>query len=400
MSIAFDAVIGDLPEYPLPLFNYTFSSTSTYTNPFDSSQVWGVPDEIRVITDTKAQLTVQSSTFHDVSSYSDDLSASASLSTSFGWFGASVSAKYARSVCSNTDTYGAFSSSALKVNLYDMVAVKTTLSSDALAFVNNLPEQFDVSAYLPFIHRYGTHFIEKGNFGGRGEMSSAINKQFVSSSSDTQVSATASVHFAFVKAGGSSQSTVKDADSSFTSNSNFQTVLEGGDVTLGLLDWNQWIKTFFDAPALVGYTLRDVASLLPDGPQKQNVQTMTSQYLEGSVTEVVTIAGSPKSFDWMNGDFTRHATPVNGYPAFCRDVGQTAPFWVYFYNGKWTFGAGDQCPGCKGTCASAVPPSAPGWSCSDSNYAYVVAHSFTPCGLEWLNNNDGGAPLTMSCSIN
>ena len=122
------------------------------------------------------------------------------------------------------------------------------------------------------------------------------------------------------------------------------------------------------------------------------------------MTEVVTIAGAVTQ-DWINGDFTRHATPVNGYPAFCRDVGEDAPLWIVHennYGGMWCFGASDAY---KGTCASAVPPSAPGWSCSDSNYAYVVAHSFTPCGLRLSCSSNwnacaNGATILLSCSIN
>jgi len=389
MSIALDAVTGQLPKYPLPLFDFTFGNHSIYSNPFDSSQVWGVPNELDVITDTRAQETVRSGTFHTVTSYSNDLATSASVEANVGWFGASVTAKYARSVLKDTDSYGAFSASSLKVNLYDMVLLKPKLSADVLAFVAKLPETFDGNAYLPFIERYGTHFILQGKFGGRGAMSSAINKQYTSSSTDTQVAVEASVHFSFLKAGGGAQSQVKDASSQFTTNSYFQTTLEGGDVTLGLTDWNAWIKTFFKAPALISNTLQDIASLLPDSPQKKNVQLMTSQYLSGSVSQFFTISNCTNP-SWLNVKLTRHRSIVNGRPTFCFDYGWSSPLVVVLsrssHTSRWIAGSSDS----PGKCGD------PDFVVKEPNDAYVYAWSsdasnaYSPCGLsEWTTSYFG-----------
>ena len=264
--IGFDAVTGDIPRQPAHLLNFSFAEQRTYTNPFDQSLKWGIPDQINVIDDTHAEVSVSTSTYHSTSSYTDDLSVDANIDTQIGWFGASLAAKYARSVLEDTDDYGAFSSSSLNVNLYDMTfdPDSATLSSSARAFLADLPSNFTASDYLPFVHRFGTHFISSAHLGGRGHMTSAVNKKFSSSVHDTKISAQASVHFSFVKAGGSAQSHVHDASSDFTSESSFQTSLLGGDVTLGLEEWSKWIKTFYSAPGLIKYNLMDVTSLLPN----------------------------------------------------------------------------------------------------------------------------------------
>ena len=217
-TVGFDATIGDLPQQPLPLLNYSFAAKATYTNPFDKSVVYGVNDQINVIDDTHAEQSVSSSTFHSTTSYTDYISTSSHLSTGFGWFSASASASYSRNVLKDNDDYGAFSTSSLRVNLYDMVVVPSNymLSAEARNFLAQLPDDCRVDDYLPFINRYGTHYVAAAKLGGSGRMTSAINKHFASSSDDTKVSAQASVHFSHLQAGGSAQGQVEDASSDFT----------------------------------------------------------------------------------------------------------------------------------------------------------------------------------------
>ena len=44
--IGFDATTGDIPVQPSSLVDFTYSEKRTYTNPFDRSLTWGVPDPV------------------------------------------------------------------------------------------------------------------------------------------------------------------------------------------------------------------------------------------------------------------------------------------------------------------------------------------------------------------
>lgn len=407
-ALGFDALIGDLPRQPLPLLNYSFATKATYTNPFDKSLVYGVPDQINVIDDTHAEQSVSTSTFHSTSSYSDHISANAHLSTGFGWFSASASASYSRTVLKDTDDYGAFSSSSLRVNLYDMVVVPSPymLSREARDFLAQLPDDFGVDDYLPFIHRYGTHYVAAAKLGGSGKMTSAVNKHFSSSSDDTKVSAQASVHFSFLQAGGSAQSQVKDASSDFTSSSSFQAVLKGGDPRLGLTDWKAWIKTFYQAPAMIEYTLREVTELLPD-EKKSNVATIVGQYRQGVATQTVAISGFKTSY--LNSNFVRGPADFNGRPTWCHDAGWSdGNLWLAYVNlsgGSWwrlIGGAQQISPRIKGTCADSL-----GGLDVAAPFAYAAegenAYAYHPCGkFRWYENMPDGwqnRSVAIDCSF-
>merc|ERR1711998_164695 len=126
----------------------------------------------------------------------------------------------------------------------------------------------------------GTHYVGSARLGGAGHMTTAVNADFSSASSDSQIAAEASVHFAFLQAGGSGGSSSQDADASFTSSSFFQTVTTGGDPRLGLTDWSAWIKTFYSSPALIQYNLLPLHELMPESDQKENYKMMVNQYRE------------------------------------------------------------------------------------------------------------------------
>jgi len=407
-ALGFDALIGDLPRQPLPLLNYSFASKATYTNPFDKSLVYGVPDQINVIDDTHAEQSVSTSTFHSTTSYSDHISAKAHLSAGFGWFSASASASYSRTVLKDTDDYGAFSSSSLRVNLYDMVVVPSSymLSGEARDFLAQLPDDFGVDDYLPFIYRYGTHYVAAAKLGGSGKMTSAVNKAFSSSSDDTKVSAQASVHFSFLQAGGSAQSQVKDASSDFTSSSSFQAVLEGGDPRLGLTDWKAWIKTFYQAPAMIEYTLREVTELLP-AEKKSNVATIVDQYRQGVATQSAVVAGF-KNTSWFNTAFARGPADFNNRPYFCHDAGwgDSNLYLVYIklYN-TWMLvnGAHQVSPRIKGSCSDSF-----GGVTGDGGYYALLSQSdphsnaYHPCGKsDWEDGYHGWShqQVDVACSF-
>ena len=100
-------------------------------------------------------------------------------------------------------------------------------------------------------------------------------------------------------------SQVKDASSDFTTSSSFQAVLEGGDPRLGLTDWKAWIKTFYQAPAMIAYTLREVTELLPD-EKKSNVAAIVDQYRLGVATQSVSMSG------FVNTTLLNHTTKPRG----------------------------------------------------------------------------------------
>jgi len=307
-------------------------------------------------------------------------------------------------VLKDTDDYGAFSSSSLRVNLYDMVVVPSTymLSAEARDFLAQLPDDFGVDDYLPFIYRYGTHYVAAAKLGGSGKMTSAVNKAFSSSSDDTKVSAQASVHFSFLQAGGSAQSQVKDASSDFTSSSSFQAVLEGGDPRLGLTDWKAWIKTFYQAPAMIEYTLREVTELLPE-EKKSNVAAIVDQYRQGVATHTVAVSGFQNAQrTFLNVNLVRGPTDYNARPTWCFDYGWGGSnLWLAFEaetDNRWHLSEGvhQVSPRIKGTCSDSLGG-------LTGNYANSIDSdhdkAYHPCGAYQWYTVGGPANVTLQCAF-
>eukprot|EP01044_Picomonas_judraskeda_P006230 COSAG03_NODE_613_length_6714_cov_4.286168_4_plen_510_part_00 len=266
MARGFDLAKGGSEDL-LPIFDFVQQDAKeygTYENPFNNSLRYMVPPSVRVTDSTAGHQAVKSTTFRTSHSYAQSLTDEAGAGGAFEGFTASVQYKKASSVLDSSREYGSFIASELKVSLYD-VAVEPEDAPKTLQFTTALKTLTDTNnkaAYRSFFSRYGTHYISSATFGGKGTMTTSVNRAFANKTSTTDQSVQAGFHFSFLQAGGNASKATDRADSTFTAGSAFDTSMVGGDSRLILSDWSEWVKTFYSAPAQVNFKVKTIAELV------------------------------------------------------------------------------------------------------------------------------------------
>lgn len=257
------------------VLDFTYNANQIYVNPFNRSLQYAVPDNVTVRDDTGSSSTLETKTFYTSQEYATSLAVSVSVSASLkvfiNAFSASASVSVARKFLSSSSGFGSYSASTETAKLYEVVLPPGMASPKTNIFQTawqKLPTSYNTSSapiFENFFSYFGTHYIESAIFGGMGIMTCAVNAGYTNTHSSSETDAQASLHFGFLKSGGSSSSAKDQADTSFTNQSYFSASTVGGDPTLGdLTDWSDWVKTFYNAPAQVAYKLRPITDLISD----------------------------------------------------------------------------------------------------------------------------------------
>lgn len=342
---------------------FSYDSQRTYMNPFNSTLIYAVPDNVTVRDHTGSSSSVSTSTFYSSKEYAKSLaygvSASVSGSVYGNAFSASSSVSQASSALSSSSAFGSYAVSSKTITLYDVIlppsgSIHTTPQFESAW--NNLPSIFDatnatnVAIFNSFFSYFGTHYVESSVFGGMGTMSTAVNKEYASSHDSAQTNAEADMHFLWVTASGSGGSSHNDSSSDFNKASHFSASIIGGDPTLSsdLTNWNAWLPTFYNAPAQVSYKVRELSALINDPVIATAVDNALTAYAGGLVTDNCTwaneqIAGlqrkltnGPQTWSFRsNAASFAHGLPVSFNPG--------AVFGVFVsYNGIFTNGGAYQ----------------------------------------------------------
>lgn len=286
MGVGFDAVIGSCSGLQ-PVFNFTFSDPpDLYVNPFNDTLQYAVPNEVSVRDNTASRADLTSSTYFDADTYGYDLSHSAGIKGFLNAFSGSASYKYAKQVLTDSGSFGAFTVTTSAVTLYD-ITLKSPLelrpSPGFQKAIDLLPQNYDPDVYMQFLRTFGTHYVSSCTFGGMGQMTSAVNREYSRTSSSVSISAQAGFNFQFISAGGRGSSSSNQASEQFLNGSVFQTTLVGGDPTM-LKDWDTWLKTFYNAPARIETRVSSLAMFISSIDDKykaiaENVEQAVSYYV-------------------------------------------------------------------------------------------------------------------------
>lgn len=257
------------------IFDFSYNSGNTYVNPFNSSLSYAQPDNVTVRDKTSSMIGQDSGTYYTAKSFAHSLAVSVSVSGEGAVFGASfeasASAKYVNSLLTSSSAYGSFASYSEIKTIYEVVlpdAANARASPAFQAAWKRLPPNYNTSTaplFQDFLSYFGTHYTHSAVFGGMGKMSCAVNSEFSKQQSSSRTSAEAETHFQFLKAAASAGHSRNDSSTSFLSGSHFSTSMIGGDPSLGdLTDWPSWTKTFYNAPAVVSYKVRDITDMIWD----------------------------------------------------------------------------------------------------------------------------------------
>jgi hypothetical protein len=114
-------------------------------------------------------------------------------------------------------------------------------------------------------------------------METAVNKEYAASSSAQKIGAQASAHFAWIKAGASTEKETDESEAAFREGSSFSTSVVGGDPT-DLQDWAAWEKTFYAAPAMIALTLQPLSELVEgiNATLASNLDKAVAEYAGGA----------------------------------------------------------------------------------------------------------------------
>lgn len=243
------------------------SAFKTYINPQNSSLVYYHPGSVQVIDNTRTTEAAVSNSFFTTEEYRQSLTESVSAGVEYMGFGASVDVSHASSVLDDSKKYGSIAETETRVTLYDAtVAPGDAPLSD---YFNTQLEKLSKNAsmatdaeFFSFFAQFGTHFISSATFGGKGKMSTSVGWSYASHSTSEDISVQAKAHYKYVQAGASYSKETDESDTEFRENSDFEITMLGGDTQLGLSDWNEWLKTFYNSPALVSFKVRPISDLV------------------------------------------------------------------------------------------------------------------------------------------
>jgi hypothetical protein len=114
-------------------------------------------------------------------------------------------------------------------------------------------------------------------------METAVNKEYAASSSAQKIGVQASAHFAWIKAGASTENETDESEAAFREGSSFSTSVVGGDPT-DLQDWAAWEKTFYAAPAMIALTLQPLSELVEgiNATLASNLDKAVAEYAGGA----------------------------------------------------------------------------------------------------------------------
>lgn len=114
-------------------------------------------------------------------------------------------------------------------------------------------------------------------------METAVNKEYAASSSVQKIGVQASAHFAWIKAGASTEKETDESEAAFREGSSFSTSVVGGDPT-DLQDWAAWEKTFYAAPAMIALTLQPLSELVEgiNATLASNLDKAVAEYAGGA----------------------------------------------------------------------------------------------------------------------
>merc|ERR1719265_1745568 len=124
--------------------------------------------------------------------------------------------------------------------------------------------QYDAKKFAEFVEYYGTHYVTRAAFGGKGEMKTAVSKSFAEAHQTNDLNIQASAHFSFLAAKLDVNHHSDQASTAWTSTSTVTSQLYGGTIGGSLDNWEKWYPTFWKNPVKITYKLTSYSEIIKD----------------------------------------------------------------------------------------------------------------------------------------
>ncbi|WPC72667.1 MACPF domain-containing protein [Vibrio porteresiae] len=224
-----------------------------------------------------------------ISTYQDELSASAKIEGAYNLFSASVSNDF-NSSCTRNAEYE-FSRIQQSIELWslkvkpDYSALRHLLFENVRTAIDNAT---DKAAFNTLFRTYGSHFLTGMIVGGRAVFSSSTNKVSVDKTFSNETAAQATYQGLTGQLSSEAKLKYSTSISSFQENSESKNFVQGGDAIAASkvfsgdkTDFNAWTDTIATSPDLIDIThnspFTGIWELCKDNKQKQDMQNYFEQ---------------------------------------------------------------------------------------------------------------------------
>jgi len=255
----------DLPtgQTRLPIFDWTFSSSNYFTFP-NTSQKYYYPNEVAFSPQSKIR------TFNQAYYSSKQAYLHENSTDSSGFFLYGSDSQQVESIFSGGQSILAvyFELHAL----YQMTIKTPQLSHEFLEAVSNLPEDYDELIYTSFVHNWGSHVITGAYYGGAARLMSAVDQEYYSSYSSSQITSSLGFQYSGYELGIGWGTASSSSWASFSGESFQWLNFQGGNGPAALTSqWQEWLDSLWEAPAQVYQTYSKISSYVSDPTKAANV---------------------------------------------------------------------------------------------------------------------------------
>ena len=300
LARGFDIVYGNAKSFTLqPIFNFVSPGAQgkgyrTYTNPFNRSLQYAVPPSVHVVDSESSSTNFNSHAFKKTSDVAAFFSASVGAQATVKGFSLGQMTKLAASFLDDSQAYGAFAYTENTVAIFDasmdkQVNGNVPFSAGFTQALQALTNVNDTDAYTSFIAHFGTHYIGAATYGGKGVMTSAVNRKYSSVNVAGDIADQSGLEYKYLQAGGGYDANASYASADFTEGSHFSSSFIGGDAAkmngMGqpLENYDEWKDTIAAAPAQVHIKVYPITELLVGGTSTPAVKAA----MENAIAEYV-----------------------------------------------------------------------------------------------------------------
>lgn len=262
---------------------FTYDQGNSWINPFNSQEQKSYPDQMNVKNAPSTLGSISSRTYFSERDYANSLAIDAGLDASVGLFSASVDVKYAESFMSKRSEYLGFTVAERMATIYQadlkppfLLPLDPDFKQATKYYFGG---QYDAKKFAEFVEYYGTHYVTRAAFGGKGEMKTAVSKSFAEAHQTNDLNIQASAHFSFLAAKLDVNHHSDQASTAWTSTSTVTSQLYGGTIGGSLDNWEKWYPTFWKNPVKITYKLTSYSEIIKDQQEITNFLKGYEAYL-------------------------------------------------------------------------------------------------------------------------
>lgn len=246
------------------------------------NRTWGIPDQFSAIFagDGRESVHIFNSTTH----YMNYMSTKSGANIGFGrWFSASAETEKVNKIVHKRSFEYTLTEQGVRVYRLKLIPsnLRVNLSLDLEEEISYLPLKYDKDTYIKFIKRYGTHYIDQVDIGGKGQTETAIMTSYTSRYNEQKIQMEAGIEFSWLKANGRHERHKRERHREWVTHSVVNTRVIGGDPTQGfdLKDWSKWLPTVAFAPEKLSYKVELLSTIIRDKVKSDNIKRGILEYL-------------------------------------------------------------------------------------------------------------------------